>query len=58
MFAENRAFLQINGYTQCVFDKNFSRARTYLTEAANGGDTTSRELLDQLNINEQNNPPE
>lgn len=56
MFAENKAVLTINGYTGCAFDKNFSRARSYLTEAANGGDTTARQLLDELNINEQNNP--
>ncbi|HYC27701.1 MAG TPA: protein kinase, partial [Chitinophagaceae bacterium] len=58
MFAENQAVLSINGYTRCVFDKNFSRARLYLTQAANGGDTTAQQLLNQLNLNEQSNPPQ
>ena len=56
MFAENEAVLSINGYTRCVFDKNFARARLYLSQAANGGDTIARKLLNELNINEQNNP--
>jgi len=58
MFAENEAVLSINGYTRCVFDKNFARARLYLSQAANGGDTIARKLLNELNINEQNNPPQ
>lgn len=58
MFAENKAVLQMNGYTQCAFDKNFSKARGYITEAANGGDTLARQLLNELNINEQNNRPQ
>ncbi|MDB5207349.1 MAG: protein kinase [Flavisolibacter sp.] len=58
LFAENKAVLQINNYTQCVFDKNFAKGRSYLTEAANGGDTTARQLLDQLNITEQAGPPQ
>ncbi|HVF96615.1 MAG TPA: hypothetical protein VM871_04810, partial [Flavisolibacter sp.] len=57
MFAENAAVLSINGYNQCTFDKNFSRARLYLTQAANGGDTTARKLLNELNLNEQTAPP-
>jgi len=56
MFAENEAVLSINGYTRCVFDKNFSRARLYLSQAANGGDTTAQKLLNELNISEQSNP--
>lgn len=58
MFAENTAVLGINGYTQCSFDKNFSRARLFLTQAANGGDTTARKLLNELNLNEQTNQPQ
>ena len=58
LFAENKAVLQIDGYTQCEFDKNFAKGRSYLTEAANGGDTTARQLLNQLNINDQNNIPQ
>jgi serine/threonine-protein kinase len=58
LFAENKAVLQINGYTQCEFDKNFSRGKNYLTEAANGGDTTARQLLNELNLAEQNNLPQ
>ncbi len=58
LFAENKAVLQINNYTQCGFIKNFVKGRTYLTEAANGGDTTARQLIDQLNISEQGNPPQ
>lgn len=57
MFAENGAVLGINGYNQCSFDKNFSRARLYLTQAANGGDTTAVKLLKELNLNEQTNVP-
>jgi serine/threonine-protein kinase len=56
MFAENEAVLTINGYNRCVFDKNFARARLYLSQAANGGDTTARKLLNELNLNEQNLP--
>lgn len=55
MFAENEAVLSINGYTRCVFDKNFSRARLYLSQAANGGDTLAQRLLNELNLNQQNN---
>lgn len=58
MFAENAAVLSINGYNPCSFDKNFSRARTYLTQAANGGDTAARKLLDELNLNEGTNVPD
>jgi serine/threonine-protein kinase len=58
LFAENKAVLQINNYTQCGFDKNFVKGRSYLIEAANGGDTTARQLLDELNISEQGNPPQ
>ncbi|HEX8316540.1 MAG TPA: serine/threonine-protein kinase, partial [Flavisolibacter sp.] len=58
MFAENEAVMSINGYTRCVFDKNFSRARLYLSQAANGGDTTARKLLNELNLNEQSNGPQ
>ncbi len=58
LFAENKAVLQINGYTECTVDKNFSRARSYLTEAANGGDTTARQLLDQLNLSQLDDVPQ
>jgi len=58
MFAENAAVLSINGYSGCTFDKNFSRARLFLTQAANGGDTTARKLLNELNINDQTNQPQ
>jgi serine/threonine-protein kinase len=58
MFAENEAVLGINGYSRCVFDKNFSRARLYLSQAANGGDTLAQRLLNELNLNEQNNQPQ
>ena len=56
MFAENEAVLSINGYTRCVFDKNFTRARQYLSQAANGGDTTAKKLLNELNLNDQGAP--
>ena len=58
MFAENQAVLSINGYTGCTFDKNFSKARLFLTQAANGGDTTARKLLNELNLNSQSNQPQ
>ena len=51
MFAENAAVLSISGYTGCTFDKNFSRARLFLSQAANGGDTVARRLLNELNLN-------
>lgn len=51
MFAENQAVLQINGYTQCSVQKNFGRARAYLTDAAAGGDSAARQLLNELEIN-------
>lgn len=53
MFAENDAVLSINGYAACNYEKNFSRARQYLTQAANGGDSTARSLLNELNLQEQ-----
>lgn len=56
MFAENEAVLSINGYNRCVLDKNFSRARLYLSQAANGGDTIAQRLLNELNINQQSTP--
>ncbi|NTS43555.1 serine/threonine protein kinase [Flavisolibacter sp. BT320] len=55
LFAENPAWLQINGYNQCVYNKDIGKARQLLTQAANGGDTTARQLLDELNLS---NPPE
>ncbi|MDQ3278048.1 MAG: protein kinase, partial [Bacteroidota bacterium] len=55
LFAENPAWLQINGYNQCVYTKDIGRARALLTQAANGGDTTARQLLDELNLS---NPPQ
>lgn len=57
MFAENGAVLGSSGYSHCSFDKNFSKARAFLTQAANGGDTTARKLLNDLNLNEQGGPP-
>lgn len=58
IFAENKAVLQINGYTQCGFNKDFASGKAYLTEAANGGDTSARQLLDGLLSNGENNPPQ
>ncbi|MDQ6608322.1 MAG: protein kinase [Bacteroidota bacterium] len=58
MFAGNKAVLQMNGYTQCEFDKNFSKARTFLTEAAKKGDTLAKQLLDELNLNEPDKVPQ
>lgn len=58
MFAENAAVLSINGYMRCSIEKNFQRARLFLTQAANGGDTTARKLLNELNLNEQSPPPQ
>jgi serine/threonine protein kinase len=58
LFAENEAVLSINGYTRCSFEKDFSRGRTYLSQAAAGGDTTAQELLSGLNVNDLNNVPE
>jgi serine/threonine-protein kinase len=50
LFAENPAWLQINGYNQCSYTKDVSKARSLLSQAANGGDTTARQLLDELNL--------
>ena len=55
LFAENPAWLQINGYNQCAYTKDVGKARSLLTQAANGGDTTARQLLNELNLS---NPPE
>ena len=52
LFAENEAVLSINGYTRCGFEKDFARGKTYLSQAAAGGDTTAQELLSGLNVNE------
>lgn len=51
LFAENPAVLQINGYTQCGVPKNVGRARAYLTDAATGGDSVARKLLEDLRQN-------
>jgi serine/threonine-protein kinase len=55
LFAENPAWLQINGYNQCVYAKDVTKARDLLTQAANGGDTAARKVLDELNLS---NPPQ
>lgn len=55
LFAENPAWLQINGYSNCSYPKDLSRARNLLTQAANGGDTTARQVLNELNLS---NPPQ
>ncbi|WP_121357159.1 protein kinase domain-containing protein [Flavisolibacter nicotianae] len=53
LFAENPAWLQINNYNQCSYTKDVDKARQLLSQAANGGDTTARKLLDELNLNTQ-----
>lgn len=55
LFAENGAWLQINGYSNCSYPKDITRARSLLTQAANGGDTTARQVLNELNLS---NPPQ
>jgi serine/threonine-protein kinase len=50
LFAENAAWLQINGYTNCSYPKDIARARTLLSQAANGGDTAARQVLNELNL--------
>lgn len=50
LFAENAAVLGSSGYAGCTFDKNVARAKVFLTQAANGGDTTARNLLKELNL--------
>jgi serine/threonine-protein kinase len=56
LFAENAAWLQINGYQNCSYPKDITRARTLLSQAANGGDTTARQILNDLNLSA--NPPQ
>jgi serine/threonine-protein kinase len=51
LFAENPTWLQINNYSQCTFTRDVTRARDLLSQAANGGDTTARQVLDELNLN-------
>jgi eukaryotic-like serine/threonine-protein kinase len=51
LFAENPAWLQINNYNACTYTKDLSKARDLLSQAANGGDTTARQLLDELKLN-------
>ncbi len=58
MFAENAAVLSINGYSSCTFDKSFSKAKLFLTQAANGGDTTARRLLNELSLNNATGQPQ
>ncbi len=53
LFAENPAWLQINGYNQCNYTKDVEKAKGLLTQAANGGDTTARKLLDELKLSNQ-----
>jgi hypothetical protein len=50
LFAENGAWLQINGYTNCSYPKDIARARSLLTQAANGGDTAARQVLNELSL--------
>lgn len=51
LFAENPAWLQINNYHQCTYVKDISKARQLLSQAANGGDTTAKQLLEEMNLN-------
>lgn len=53
LFAENPAWLQINNYNNCTYTKDVGKARNLLSQAANGGDTTARQLLEELNLNNQ-----
>ena len=53
LFAENPAWLQINNYNQCSYAKDVDKARQLLSQAANGGDTLARRLLEELNLNPQ-----
>ncbi|HEU4903310.1 MAG TPA: serine/threonine-protein kinase [Flavisolibacter sp.] len=53
LFAENPAWLQINNYQQCSYTKDVDKGRQLLSQAANGGDTLARKLLDELNLNTQ-----
>jgi serine/threonine-protein kinase len=52
LFAENPAWLQINNYHQCTYTKDVDKARRLLSQAANGGDTTARAILDKLNLSD------
>lgn len=51
LFAENPAWLQINNYNTCTYTKDLAKARDLLSQAANGGDTTARQLLEELRLN-------
>lgn len=51
LFAENPAWLQINNYSQCTYTKDVDKAKDLLSQAANGGDTTARQLLNELRLN-------
>jgi serine/threonine-protein kinase len=55
LFAENPAWLQINGYNQCSYSKDVATGKQLLTQAANGGDTIAKQMIDELNLN---NPPQ
>lgn len=55
LFAENEAWLEINNYNNCTYQKNMPKARQLLTEAANGGDSTAAQILNELNLSY---PPE
>lgn len=52
LFAQNKAVLTMNGYTQCEFNKSKDLARSYLMEAAARGDSTAGKLLNDLNLDD------
>ena len=49
LFAENPDVLQINGYDNCKYEKDFQKGSRLLIQAVAEGDTTAKRLLDEIN---------
>ena len=49
LFAENTDVLQINGYDNCKYEKDFQKGSRLLIQAVAEGDTTAKRLLDEIN---------
>lgn len=49
IFAENSDILEINRYDHCTYEKNFAKGTKLLMQAILEGDSTAKQLMDEIN---------
>jgi eukaryotic-like serine/threonine-protein kinase len=57
IFAENQDVLSASQYEQCTYEKDVFKGTQLLIQAIRGGDSTAREILDEINLRRQTNNP-